>query len=81
MDRLSELGTARGFAQMDVDRAKALLERAEEVFAERDREYQEYVAKCGQIDDGFGNTYLLCKPGCQLEIVRPGKVQCECETP
>lgn len=33
----------------------------------------------GEIDDGFGSTWSLCKPDCRLEIVRPGKVQCECE--
>lgn len=33
----------------------------------------------GEIDDGFGSTWALCKTGCQLEIVRPGKVQCECD--
>lgn len=31
----------------------------------------------GSIDDGHGNVWPLCKrPGCVLEIVRPGKVQC-----
>lgn len=31
----------------------------------------------GSIDDGHGNVWPLCKrPGCALEIVRPGKVQC-----
>lgn len=30
------------------------------------------------IDDGFGNCWTKCRrPGCQLEIVRPGKVQCD----
>lgn len=33
----------------------------------------------GQIDDGFGSVWPRCKPDCQLEIVRPGKVQCECD--
>lgn len=28
------------------------------------------------IRDGFGNTWTTCGPGCQLEIVRPGKTQC-----
>lgn len=33
----------------------------------------------GVIDDGFGNVWPLCSRECRLEIVRPGKVQCECE--
>lgn len=35
---------------------------------------QEAVAKI--IDDGFGNCWTKCGPACELEIVRPGKVQC-----
>lgn len=33
------------------------------------------------LDDGFGNSWRKCnKKNCALEIVRPGKVQCEiCE--
>jgi hypothetical protein len=31
------------------------------------------------ISDGFVNSWPLCKPDCQLQVVRPGKVQCECE--
>lgn len=31
-----------------------------------------------EIDDGFGNVWVLCKPDCRLEVVRPGKVQCDC---
>ena len=37
------------------------------------------MSEYGEIDDGFGSTWLRCKPDCQLEVVRPGKVQCECE--
>lgn len=33
----------------------------------------------GVIDDGYGNVWPRCKPDCGLEIVRIGKVQCECE--
>ena len=30
------------------------------------------------LDDGFGNTWTTCEhDDCGLEIVRPGKVQCE----
>lgn len=29
------------------------------------------------LDDGFGNRWVKCKGRCGLEIVRPGKVQCE----
>jgi len=31
----------------------------------------------GEIEDGFGNSWPLCKRDCALEIVRPGKVQCD----
>ena len=37
---------------------------------------QEYY---GEIDDGFGNFWPLCKRECELQVVRPGKVQCECD--
>lgn len=40
MDRLSELGTARGFAKQDVDRAKRDLARAEAEYAARDLAYR-----------------------------------------
>lgn len=30
------------------------------------------------LDDGFGNQWLMCAhPKCDLQIVRPGKVQCK----
>lgn len=33
-----------------------------------------------KLEDGFGNVWYRCdRPGCTLEIVRPGKVQCECD--
>lgn len=29
------------------------------------------------VDDGFGNAWVMCPhPKCDLQIVRPGKVQC-----
>lgn len=32
------------------------------------------------IEDGFGNYWELCdREDCGLQIVRPGKVQCECD--
>ena len=32
------------------------------------------------LDDGFGNEWMLCdREPCDLEIVRPGKVQCWCD--
>ena len=31
------------------------------------------------LDDGFGNQWEKCGKDCELEIVRPGKVQCEKE--
>jgi hypothetical protein len=30
------------------------------------------------IADGFGNEWLKCGPDCDMEVVRPGKVQCSC---
>ena len=33
----------------------------------------------GDIEDGFGNCWAKCKEDCGLEIVRPGKVQCDCD--
>lgn len=33
----------------------------------------------GELDDGFGNTWPLCRQGCEMQIVRPGKVQCDCD--
>lgn len=33
--------------------------------------------KAREVDDGFGNVWLLCgREDCDLDIVRPGKVQC-----
>lgn len=32
------------------------------------------------IEDGFGNTWSKCeRENCGLHVVRPGKVQCDCE--
>lgn len=31
----------------------------------------------GVLDDGFGNAWLLCSKDCELQIVRPGKAQCD----
>lgn len=31
------------------------------------------------VGDGFGSQWAKCGPGCDLEVVRPGKVQCSCE--
>lgn len=31
------------------------------------------------LDDGHGNRWDKCGPGCTLHVVRPGKVQCEGE--
>ena len=33
----------------------------------------------GTISDGEGSEWPLCMPGCGLEVVRPGKVQCFCD--
>lgn len=37
------------------------------------------MGEYGFVDDGFGNKWSRCKKDCALEIVRPGKVQCECD--
>jgi hypothetical protein len=31
------------------------------------------------VRDGHGNEWLKCGPDCDMEVVRPGKVQCSCE--
>jgi len=34
----------------------------------------------GVVSDGYGSEWLKCsRPYCALEVVRPGKVQCDCE--
>lgn len=40
-------------------------------------------AERGEIADGFGSTWIKCdrEGGCDLEVVRPGKVQCWCDDP
>ena len=30
----------------------------------------------GLIDDGFGSVAFLCRPGCKIHVVRPGKFRC-----
>lgn len=30
----------------------------------------------GTIEDGFGSCWARCSKDCELEVVRPGKVQC-----
>jgi hypothetical protein len=35
--------------------------------------------EAGEISDGFGSVWLLCKPDCGIQVVRPGKAQCECD--
>jgi hypothetical protein len=36
-----------------------------------------FPEKVEVLDDGFGNVYQKCGKRCWLEIVRPGKVQCD----
>jgi DNA-binding CsgD family transcriptional regulator len=31
------------------------------------------------LDDGHGNMWERCSSTCKMEIVRPGKVQCDCD--
>lgn len=34
------------------------------------------------VEDGFGGAWAKCdRPDCDLYVVRPGKVQCSCESP
>lgn len=40
---------------------------------DRPIEHTLYVA------DGYGNQWEKCGPECDMEVVRPGKVQCSCE--
>ena len=37
------------------------------------------LGEYGEVSDGFGSVWLLCKPDCGIEVVRPGKAQCECD--
>lgn len=43
--------------------------------------YEEGQEDCGFVEDGFGSAWPRCSPDCTLEVVRPGKVQCQCEWP
>lgn len=45
------------------------------------REVYEYLLEDSSdrvdwLSDGFGNSWARCSTDCDLEIVRPGKVQC-----
>jgi hypothetical protein len=40
---------------------------------------QDIVSTPGEIEDGFGGAWRLCHERCGLQVVRPGKVQCECD--
>ena len=31
------------------------------------------------VEDDHGNGWFKCGPECDMEVVRPGKVQCSCE--
>lgn len=33
----------------------------------------------GVVEDGFGSCWARCKEDCGLQVVRPGKVQWECD--
>lgn len=33
----------------------------------------------GGVSDGFGATWFRCGVDCDLEVVRPGRVQCRCD--
>ena len=43
--------------------------------------YDNIFRKSKNINDGFGSTWQLCsRQDCGLHVVRPGKVQCWCDT-
>ena len=60
MDRLSELGTARGHAQRDMQRAENELARAKVEFAARDFAYQRFVAGCEDCDAFTAASGCIC---------------------
>ena len=33
----------------------------------------------GAVTDSHGNAWSRCRPGCGVEVVRPGKAQCFCD--
>lgn len=68
MDRLSELGTARGFARQAVERAERELERAKAEYEVRDLAYQRYVA-----------ASKPCELGCWEDC--PRDCPCDCHRP
>ncbi|UUE23834.1 hypothetical protein LRQ08_21650 [Rhodococcus qingshengii] len=35
----------------------------------------------GSVDDGMGSEWQRCKADCGIEVVRPGKAQCDCTEP
>lgn len=37
-------------------------------------------AEDGHVQDGHGTIWIKCGPNCDLQVVRPGKVQCSCRT-
>ena len=32
-----------------------------------------------ELEDGFGSCWMKCHKACGLNVVRPGKVQCDCD--
>lgn len=42
---------------------------------------EQRLARAQTVEDGFGGTWVKCSPTCDLQVVRPGKVQCSCEEP
>ena len=38
------------------------------------------VEQLSYVEDGFGSAWVRCGPACRLEVVRPGKAQCDCES-
>lgn len=61
MDRLYELGTARGFAFADIQRAKRDLARADAEYADRDLAYRRYVEDMRPEADGWPHDGTPCQ--------------------
>lgn len=79
MDRLSELGTARGFAEQRVARAEAELAEAKKDLGRCVGAYIDYVKlqpkcfECGEMfaaeDGDVGDTYAFCCDECRQRFM------------
>lgn len=44
-----------------------------------EQDYYDLGGGFGVVEDGFGSSWAKCSATCDLEVVRPGKVQCSCD--